>query len=220
MAEQPRFADDHGGKDGEGAGWQTVIGRHGGHSRGFAGYGRGRGRGRGGSCGRGAPSDPANKNQYDQFDDSEFEDMDENSLEDYDFLKKEDLANQEDNTKHPETEEDEQMKNTKEAQEGRQRETDTEGIEMDIQQKKMALSIGEENETDDQNKGTTEVKQTTVKLNYSDPENSNDKGKYSHLTPAEAKAMIQECGDNMVETKNTAFETTTKLEFNLSSSTT
>eukprot|EP00978_Attheya_sp_CCMP212_P000943 scaffold1999_cov36-Attheya_sp.AAC.2 len=37
--------------------------------------------------------------------------------------------------------------------------------------------------------------------------------------PDEAKATIQERGDNMVATKNT-FEMTTKLEFNLSFSTT
>jgi hypothetical protein len=62
----------------------------------------------------------------------------------------------------------------------------------------------------------------TVTLDYSDKAktaNSKNTGKYAHLTPAEAKAHIQERGDKMIETKQT-FLTTTKLEFNLANGTT
>jgi hypothetical protein len=57
----------------------------------------------------------------------------------------------------------------------------------------------------------------TVTLDYSDKTktaNSKNTGKYAHLTPAEAKAHMQERGDKMIKTKQT-FLTTTKLEFNL-----
>eukprot|EP00978_Attheya_sp_CCMP212_P028206 scaffold96824_cov38-Attheya_sp.AAC.1 len=235
MAEQPRFADGHGGNDGKGAGWQTISGRCGCRG-GFTGYGRSRGHGSGGGCGHSTSND-LNKNQFDQFDDSEFEDAEEDSLEEENDLSKEkDLNEQGDNIKNPETEEEDEQMNTKEDQvyegddfiteeemkhqnrkEGKEK-NNMEGIETFIQ-KKRALSIAEENEVNNQNKGTMEVKQMTVKLNYLDPKNDNDKGKYVHLMPAETKAIIQEHGDNMVETKNT-FETTTKLEFNLSSITT
>eukprot|EP00978_Attheya_sp_CCMP212_P006428 scaffold14672_cov61-Attheya_sp.AAC.1 len=70
-----------------------------------------------------------------------------------------------------------------------------EGIKTVIQ-KKRALSIAEENKVNEQNKGTTEAKKTTVKLNYKDPKDDNEKGKYAHLMPAETKAIIQERGDN------------------------
>ena len=235
MAEQPRFADGHGGKTGEGAEWKTVIGGRGGRG-GFAGYGRGRGRGRGGGRGRDKSNDP-NKNQYDQFDDSEFEDGEDSleEIEDYNFTNEEDLAEEGDKTNKPETPEEDEQMNTKEHQEYEgddfiteeemkqtrkedEEKTDMEGIETVIQ-KKRALSMEEEHENEGKNQGNTEEKQMTVKLNYSDPNNDNENGKYPHLTQAETKAMIKERGDNMIETKTT-FRTNTKLEFNLSSSTT